>query len=250
MPPKLAFMSRRNKLEKFAELLTFPNVYQNYDPTQPCLRYLKGKKVERKGLWNQLHFCSRSPIILELACGGGEYCLALGARYPRKNFIGIDIKGNRIWKGARKALAAGQENVAFLRTRIEQIDLFFDRSEVSEIWITFPDPFLKKSKANRRLTSSVFLERYSRILKPGALIHLKTDSPELYAFTLKTVSTQQDYELMFNQKDIYAEPLVIPELKIKTFYEEMHLADGRTIKYIQMRYQGDGRSDAARSGDT
>ena len=170
---KLAFMSRRNKLEKFAELLTFPNVYQNYDPRNPCLKYVGGDIVQRKGQWRVAHFRNNADLVLELACGGGEYSLALAAQHPDQNFIGVDIKGNRIWKGARKAIANQLVHVAFLRTRIEQIDLFFAPEEVNEIWITFPDPFLRKSKANRRLTSTAFLDRYQRILKRGGTIHLK-----------------------------------------------------------------------------
>lgn len=230
-------MSRRNKLEKFAELLTFPNVYQNYDPKAPCLRYVKGEIVERKGHWGQSHFQNNAKLTLELACGGGEYTLALAQEYPDRNYIGVDIKGNRIWKGARKALRLDLKNVVFLRTRIEQIELFFAPQEVDEIWITFPDPFLKKSKSNRRLTSSAFLDRYRLILAHSGLIHLKTDSPELYEFTLETLAERKDYILEQSQSDIYAGDLLIPELAFRTFYEEMHLAEGRTIKYVRFRYQ-------------
>ncbi len=230
-------MSRRNKLEKFAELLTFPNVYQNYDPKVPCLRYIKGQIVERRGLWRTEHFQNSAKLTLELACGGGEYTLALAQQHPDENYIGVDIKGNRIWKGARKALASDLKNVAFLRTRIEQIELFFAPKEVDEIWITFPDPFLKKSKANRRLTSPAFLDRYRLILAHAGLIHLKTDSPELYEFTLETLAERQDYILEQSQPDIYAGDLLIPELAYRTFYEEMHLTEGRIIKYVRFRYQ-------------
>ena len=150
-------MSRRNKLQKFAELLTFPNVYENFDPENPQLIGLNGMPVDRKGKWKKEHFKNDFPITLELACGRGEYSLGLGRMYPERNFIGVDIKGARIWKGARIALEENLTNVAFLRTRIEQIALFFDPEEIDEIWITFPDPFLRKSKANRRLTSCRFL---------------------------------------------------------------------------------------------
>ena len=231
-------MSRRNKLEKFAELLTFPNVYQNYDPKRPCLRYLGGEIVERKGHWATRHFRNRQAITLELACGGGEYTLALGERFPDRNFIGIDIKGNRIWKGARKAIAADLSNVAFLRTRIEQVNLFFENGEIDEMWITFPDPFLKKSKANRRLTSAAFLERYRQILKIGAVIHLKTDASELFDFTLETLADQLDFHLELADPDIYKMEALPPELLVKTFYENMHLKEGRKIKYLRIRYLG------------
>ena len=219
--------------------LTFPNVYQNYNPKEPCLRHEGGQIVERKGAWSQVHFKNDADIVLELGCGGGEYCLDLALQYPDKNFIGVDIKGNRIWKGARRAMLHKRENVAFLRTRIEQIDLFFAPGEVSEIWITFPDPFLKKSKANRRLTSPVFLRRYHKILRKGSRIHLKTDAPELYVSTLETLANMENYRLIYRIEDIYNQRLVIPELNIKTFYEIMHLADGKTIKYIQMEFTGD-----------
>ena len=229
-------MSRRNKLEKFAELLTFPNVYQNYNPKEPCLQYLAGEKVSRKGEWKAVHFGNHADLVLELACGGGEYSLDLARQYPNRNFIGVDIKGNRLWKGARKAMAANCNNVAFLRTRIEQIDLFFGSDEISEIWITFPDPYLKKSKANRRLTSHFFLNKYAKILRSGATLHLKTDSAELYEFTLETLSGEDRFHLLEHTCDLYDGIILRPELTIKTFYEKMHLEDGRTIKYVRFRF--------------
>ena len=140
-------MSRRNKLKKFAEILSYPNVYENYDPKNPQLTGKDGALVDLRGQWASKHFGNDCPITLELACGRGEYSLDLGRRYPQRNFIGVDIKGARIWKGARIALGEGLPNVAFLRTRIEQIQLFFEPGEVSEIWITFPDPFFEKRQS-------------------------------------------------------------------------------------------------------
>jgi tRNA (guanine-N7-)-methyltransferase len=228
-------MSKRNKLQKFAELLSFPNVYENFDAKAPQLTGANGEEVDLKGKWNELHFQNDQPITLELACGGGEYTLGLGRMYPERNFIGVDIKGARIWKGARVALAEQLDNVAFLRTRIEQIAYFFAPGEVDEIWITFPDPFLRKSKANRRLTSARFLETFRKILKPGGLIHLKTDEPNLYEFTLEVLSKSTTYELLYHDDDIYSKPLPMPELEIKTYYEGMHLEAGKRIKYVRMR---------------
>ena len=226
------FMSRRNKLQKFAELLTFPNVYENFDPENPELVGVNGMPVDLKGKWKESHFKNDQPITLELACGRGEYTLGLGRKYPKRNFIGVDIKGARIWKGARIALQENLQNVAFLRTRIEQIALFFDKEEIDEIWITFPDPFLRKSKANRRLTSARFLKEYRKILKKDGLVHLKTDEPNLYEFTLETLANESNVEIQYQNDDIYASPLIIPELEIKTYYEKMHLANKKTIKYV------------------
>ena len=226
-------MSKRNKLQKFAELLTFPNVYENYSFKEPALTGADGEEVELKGFWNERHFRAGRPITLELACGGGEYTLGLARMYPERHFIGVDIKGARIWKGARKALAENLSNVAFLRTRIELIDFFFGPGEVSEIWITFPDPFLHSP--NRRLTAPLFLDEYKKILRPGGLIHLKTDDPTLYEYTLETLTSRPDYLLEYHDEDIYAKPLPMQELELKTTYEKMHLEGGRKIKYVRVK---------------
>lgn len=229
-------MSRRNKLKKFSEILTFPNVYENADPQDPHLiKDVSRERIDLKGKWNEVHFKNENPITLELACGGGEYSLGLAERYPDRNFIGVDIKGARIWKGATKAEERGLDNVAFLRTRIEQIEHFFEKGEVKEIWITFPDPFLRASKSNRRLTSLPFLDRYRKILAIDGPIHLKTDSPELYEFTLETLEEADKANLIYNDDDIYAKALPMSELEIKTYYEGMHLAAGKTIKYIRIQ---------------
>ncbi|MCB0686968.1 MAG: tRNA (guanosine(46)-N7)-methyltransferase TrmB, partial [Saprospiraceae bacterium] len=221
--------------EKFAELLTFKNVYQNYSFKDPGLHYLDGESVERRGKWSEVHFNNQHPLVLELACGWGEYSLGLARQQPYKNFIGVDVKGNRIWKGARLALEESLENVAFLRTRIEQIEQFFSEGEVSEIWITFPDPFLRKSKSNRRLTAAHFLGKYKKILPPDGIVHLKTDSPELYEFTLETLAEVPFCSLTYHDNDIYSKPLPHPALEIKTKYEQMHLEAGKLIKYVQIQ---------------
>ena len=226
-------MSRKNKLQKFADLLHFPNVYENFDIRKPELTGLNGEIVELKGQWNAQHFKNDQPIVLELACGRGEYCLGLAKAYPQYNFIGVDIKGARIWKGANGAIEQSLPNVAFLRTRIEQIELFFAPDEVSEIWITFPDPFLRESKANRRLTSPQFLDRYRKILKPKGLVHLKTDEPNLFEFTMETLEEDSAVDVLFQNDDIYAQALPYEELEIKTYYEKMHLEKGKTIKYVR-----------------
>ena len=226
-------MSRRNKLQKFAEILSFPNVYENYDPKDPGLVGKDGEPVEMKGQWAEKHFKNNHPITLELACGRGEYTLGLAERFPNRNFIGLDVKGARIWKGASIALEKNFTNAAFLRTRIEQIALFFDTAEVSEIWITFPDPFLRKGKENRRLTSAYFIEQYRKILHPNGTVNLKTDSPELYEFTLETIAEDRRCKMIYHNDDIYSQDLVTEELEIKTYYEKMHLEAKKTIKYVK-----------------
>lgn len=226
-------MGKKNKLKKFAEVASFPNVYENFDPKSPQLVGVNGENIDLKASWSADHFKNDHPVTLELACGGGEYTLDLAKRFPNRNFIGVDIKGARIWKGARKALDQKLSNVAFLRTRIEQIACFFDEAEIDEIWITFPDPYLKKSKKNKRLTSARFLNEYRKILKPEGLMHLKTDEPKLYQFTLETLLDDPQCKIHYHNPDIYASTLIIPELEIKTYYEKMHLDAGKTIKYVQ-----------------
>ena len=228
-------MGRRNKLFKFSEILQFPNVYENYDTKTPTLIIEEGKEVEMKGNWRKQHFKNENPLVLELACGRGEYSLSLARNYPNKNFVGLDVKGARIWQGASIALEEKLDNVAFVRTRIELITHFFDKNEVDEIWITFPDPFLRKSKANRRLTSPDFLELYRKVLKANGLVRLKTDEPNLSAYTLEVIAEDDKCELLYHNDDIYASELYIKELEYKTYYERMHLANGKTIKYIEYK---------------
>lgn len=223
-------MARLNKLMKFAEMRAFSNVFQNFDPQDPKLIGAMDKEIDLKGKWNELHFKNNAPIVLELACGRGEYSLGLAKIFPEKNFIGVDIKGARIWRGAVNAQNDKLDNIAFLRTRIEQIELFFGKDEVDEIWITFPDPFL--GKINRRLTANIFLDKYKQILSDNGKIHLKTDSIELYEFTQEVLESRSDIKVLINNPDIYKSE-VDPTLEIKTYYERMHLENGKKITYTQ-----------------
>jgi tRNA (guanine-N7-)-methyltransferase len=226
-------MGRKSKLKRFAEVASFPNVYE-IDPAQESfLSNQEGLSRDLRGQWAKTHFQNANPIILELACGKGDYTVALANDHPEINYIGVDIKGARMWKGARTAIESGMKNVAFLRTRIEFIDRFFAPEEVSEIWITFPDPF--EGKITRRLTSSPFLERYRRFLKRGGIVHLKTDSDLLYEFTHEVIEGDPRCRILYSNNDIYSKPLDFPELEHKTYYEIKHLGVGRTIKYIRFR---------------
>ena len=182
------------------------------------------------GKWNDF-FKNANPVILELACGKGEYAVGLGQLYPQKNFVGIDQKGNRIWVGAKKALQDNLINVGFLRTKIDQVAEYFSKDEVAEIWITFPDPQLRFSKAKKRLTHPKFLRLYQQFLVPGGLIHVKTDSPELYAFTKLVIAVygcvlHNDYADTYNQENIKE------ELRIKTHYEILDIAGSNRIHYL------------------
>jgi len=228
-------LGRKNKLRKFAEVQSLPNVYETIDPLSPVLRKGENELMEMNGRWNELYFKNDNPVTLELACGGGEYAVNLGKMFPDRNFIGVDIKGARIWKGASQAINDSFLNVAFLRTRIEQIARFFDFGEVDEIWITFPDPFLRNSKTDKRLTSSKFLNEYRKICKPGSLIHLKTDDPTLFQFSLDTVQEDPVSITEYHNEDIYSAPLVYPELSIRTYYEAKHLEVGKKIRYLRFR---------------
>jgi len=223
----------KNKLKKFSDIRSLPNVFENFNPDDVYLTNGENEKLEMKGKWRTDFFKNDNPLVLELACGRGEYSNGLAEMYPDKNFLGLDIKGARIWKGAHQAIEKGLDNVAFLRTRIELITDYLDQDEVDEIWIIFPDPFLKNSKSNRRLTSSAFLNRYRQILKREGLVHLKTDSPPLYEFTLDTIAQDEKCKINYQNDNIYASELVYKELIIKTYYEESHLKDGRLIKYVQ-----------------
>jgi tRNA (guanine-N7-)-methyltransferase len=232
-------MSRLNKLQKFSELLSCPNVYENFDYDNPELRQgIIGEIKEMKGAWVSNHFKNQNPLTLELACGRGEYSVALAALFPNRNFIGVDIKGARIWKGATQAIEQNLNNAAFLRTKIEQVALFFDKNEVDEIWITFPDPFVSRTgigegKPNRRLTSPMYLDFYRQFLKPGGIVHLKTDSQELYESSMEVLQEDTRCKIIYSDNDIYSKPLYIPELAVKTYYEALNQAKGKTITYIQ-----------------
>lgn len=227
-------MSRRNKLAKFAALDTFSNVIQYFGEPDFRLVAANRQTVDLKGRWRE-YFGIEGELTLELACGRGEYSLALGRAFPERLFIGVDIKGARIYQGAVKGLEEQLANVAFLRTRIEFISYFFAPGELDEIWITFPDPF--PNKENRRLTAPIFLDRYRTLLKPGGIVHLKTDDPDLHAYSVAMAQSIPGIDLEVAQEDIYARPLIMPELAYQTYYERMHLADGRKINYMRMRYE-------------
>jgi tRNA (guanine-N7-)-methyltransferase len=206
----------QKKLIRFEAIKKFANV----------LQYPEGMA----GRWKD-YFGNSNPITLELACGKGEYSVALGRERKDRNYIGVDIKGNRIYIGAKRALAEGMHNVAFLRAQIGQLTDYFGKEEVSEIWIIFPDPFLREGKAKNRLTHPRFLSLYQQVLSPGARIHLKTDSPELYKFTQEVIE-EQGCLVHEDVADIYGKGRATGALAIQTHYEGLHLADGRTIYYI------------------
>jgi tRNA (guanine-N7-)-methyltransferase len=188
---------------------------------------------DMRGKWNAF-FKNEGAITLELACGKGEYAVGLGRMHPERNFIGIDIKGNRIWRGAKTALDEGLANVAFVRSHIDKVTDYFTPGEVSEIWITFPDPQLRGSRAKKRLTHPRFLRLYKKILKEGGLVNLKTDSPDLYQFTLAVINLFE-LELLEHTDQVYKQEIIKPELMIKTHYEGLDIAQSNTIHYICFR---------------
>lgn len=206
----------QKKLIRFAAIKNFSNV----------LEYPVGMQNRWK-----LFFENDNPIILELACGRGEYTFGLAKMFPHKNFIGVDIKGNRMYIGAKKCLDENLTNAAFLRTQIEMLPHYFAANEVSEIWLTFPDPQLRTSRAKKRLTHPRFLRLYKQLLQPDGIIHLKTDSPDLYRFT-KTVIELYGLPLVEQSDNVYAVATVKPELQIKTFYESLDIAQSNKVHYL------------------
>ena len=215
----------KNKLKKFAEMETFSNVFQ--PPYKPMAGY-----------WRETYFQNDHPIVLELGCGRGEYTVGLAERYPDKNFIGVDIKGARMWAGAKQAIEKRLQNVAFLRTNIECIAGFFAPNEVAELWLTFSDPQMKK--ATKRLTSTYFMERYRKFLVDGGLIHVKTDSNFLATYT-KYMVEKNGLPLLRCTFDLYAEQDVDSSLTdIRTYYEGMWLERGIPIKYLQFQLPQQG----------
>jgi tRNA (guanine-N7-)-methyltransferase len=206
----------QKKLKRFSEIKTFPNVLEYPENIQ--------------GQWKNF-FKNDNPIVLELACGKGEYAVGLAKLYPQKNFIGVDIKGNRLWVGAKFALKNDLQNVAFLRTQIDKISQYFSKNEVEEIWITFPDPQIRFSKAKKRLTHPRFLRLYQQILKSGSKIHLKTDSPDLYFFTKKTIELYNLHPIS-DINNVYAEKNIPAELAIQTHYEKLDIANSNSIFYL------------------
>jgi tRNA (guanine-N7-)-methyltransferase len=240
----------KNKLAKWTELGSFANVIQ------PETDEVSGKDHPVKGLWKEKIFKNNNPLVLELGCGKGEYTTGLAARFPENNYIGIDIKGARMWRGAKTSNENKLSNVAFLRTRIEFINSFFATDEVDEIWITFPDPHPGGRNSNKRLTSSRYLNAYRRFLKNNGLVHLKTDNTELYDFT-KTLINYNNLKLVFSTNDLYSGNNIFDALSshfktgqpdsngistsidnvlsIRTHYENIFLNEGSKINFLSFR---------------
>lgn len=212
------------KEKRMEEVQSFKNTFDWHE--------YNSKNPFPKGTWSSEIFENDNPIVLELACGKGEYSTGLAKVYPNKNFIGFDIKGNRLWVGAQRAIDEELENVRFFRAYIDHLDQFFTEEEITDIWIIFPDPQLKKDR--KKLTSPKFLKLYKPLLKAGATINLKTDSLELYEFT-KEVIEEHSLQLLRDVGDVYKECPEDPELSIKTYYEKKHLENGKLIKFVSFK---------------
>ena len=225
----------KGKLAKFADMATYENVFQY------PFSVVEHVPFEMKGHWREQYFHNQNPIVLELGCGKGEYTVELAKLYPEMNFIGVDIKGARMWTGATQALKEGLKNVAFLRTSIEIIDRFFAEDEVQEIWLTFSDPQMKNPR--KRLTSTYFMERYHRFLVDGGIIHLKTDSNFLFTYTSYMVE-KNHLPLLFRTEDLYhtdgIDAATQQILSIQTYYESMWMARGLNIRYMKFRLPREG----------
>ena len=218
----------KNKLKKFSQIKGYPHVIE------PSIDNLQKKELDLKGKWRTDFFKNNNPIILELGCGKGEYSVALAEKNPDKNFIGIDIKGARIWKGATDVVEKKISNVGFLRIRIEWIEKCFAKNEINEIWITFPDPQVKYRRSSKRLTHPLFLRRYNNILKLNGLIHLKTDSQFLHGFTLGVIASES-HKVEYTSNDIYNSQFQCENIKIKTHYENIYLQKSIPITYLIFR---------------
>lgn len=222
-------MGSKNKLKRFNENKTFSNV------VEPTREQVLTNSLGYKGKWSEQFFKNKNPIILELGCGKGEYTVGLAKKYPEKNFIGIDIKGARFWRGAKTALEDEMNNVGFVRTQIELVDEIFDKDEIDEIWITFPDPQIKYKRTKHRMTNHHFLQRYKKILKPEGIIHLKTDSEFMHGYTLGLLHGE-GHEVLYANHNVYnnagASEVVT---SIQTFYEKQYLEQNKPITYIQFK---------------
>jgi len=220
-------LGNKNKLQRFAENLTFSNLFQyRYEEV------VNGFSL--KGKWKQDFFKNDHPLTLEMGCGKGEYTVGMARRYSEENFIGVDIKGARMWRGLKIAQNEDLKNVAFVRTRIELSEYYFGRQEVDALWITFPDPQIKAIRERKRLTSPQFLERYARFLKPGAMIHLKTDALLLYDYTREVIELG-GHTLLDSNEDIYGSGVDNEITQIQTFYEKRWLEHGAKIKYLAFK---------------
>ena len=221
-------MGSKNKLKRFKENELFENVIQ------PKREDIASGGFRFKGNW-AAHFGNENPIVLELGCGKGEYTVGMAKLHQDKNYIGIDIKGARFWRGAKTALEQKLKNVAFLRTQIELVDMVFGPNEVDEIWITFPDPQIKYKRTKHRMTNKNFIEKYRKILRPNGLVHLKTDSEFMHGYTLGLLQGM-DLDIVYANHDIYRNEGAPQEvLSIQTFYERQYLEKGKPITYLQFR---------------
>ncbi len=222
-------MGSKNKLKRFKENETFNNVFQ------PTREELVNNQFALKGKWNEEFFKNDHPIVLELGCGKGEYAVGLAQKFPEKNFIGIDIKGARFWRGAKTSAEEDLPNVAFVRTQIELIDYLFANQEVSEIWITFPDPQIKYKRTKHRLTNTAFLQLYKKILKPDGVVNLKTDSEFMHGYTLGLLHGE-GHEVIYANHHVYKNEGAPEEVtSIQTFYEKQYLAVGKAITFVRFR---------------
>ncbi len=222
-------MGSKNKLKRFKENDTFGNVFQ------PTREEVVTDQFSLKGKWNQDYFQNNNPIVLELGCGKGEYSVGLAEKYPNKNFIGIDLKGARFWRGAKTAVETGLINVAFIRTQIELINHIFNENEVDEIWITFPDPQIKYKRTKHRMTNSEFLKLYKKILKPQGVVNLKTDSEFMHGYTLGLLHGE-GHEVIYSNHNVYVNEGSPEEVtSLQTFYEKQYLEINKAITYIRFK---------------
>ena len=223
-------MGSKNKLKRFKENETFSNVIQ------PTREEVLNNTLTLKGNWNRDFFKNENPVVLELGCGKGEYSLNLAAMFPEKNFLGIDIKGARFWRGAKTALTEKINNVGFLRTQIELVDFIFDENEIDEIWITFPDPQIKYKRTKHRMTNPDFLNKYKKILKPNGMVHLKTDSEYMHGYTLGLLQGL-GLTIEYAHHDVYGTTNAPKEVTdIQTYYESQYLAINKKITYLRFNF--------------
>ena len=223
-------MGSKNKLKRFKENETFSNVIQ------PTREEVLNNTLMLKGNWNRNFFKNQNPIVLELGCGKGEYSVNLATMFPEKNFLGIDIKGARFWRGAKTALVEKINNVGFLRTQIELVDCIFDENEVDEIWITFPDPQIKYKRTKHRMTNPDFLNKYKKILKPNGIVHLKTDSEYMHGYTLGLLQGL-GLTVEYTHHDVYGTTNAPKEVTdIQTYYESQYLAINKKITYMRFNF--------------